>query len=72
MSELRERTTVLLVDDRTEHRVAMRKVLAPAYEVIEAADGNEALQMTEPNLHSWQSFFWMKIPGSTAWMYCGS
>lgn len=47
MSELRERTTVLLVDDRTEHRVAMRKVLAPAYEVIEAADGNEAPQMIE-------------------------
>lgn len=47
VSELRERTTVLLVDDCAEHRVALRKVLASAYEVIEAADGNEALQMTE-------------------------
>nr|WP_286167270.1 HD domain-containing phosphohydrolase [Clostridium sp. J1101437_171009_A5] len=44
---MRERTTVLLVDDCAEHRVALRKVLASAYEVIEAADGNEALQMTE-------------------------
>lgn len=47
MSAVQERQTILLVDDQNQDRVALRKLLSPDYEIVEAADGNEAIQMME-------------------------
>lgn len=44
---MQERGTILLVDDQSEDRVRLRQLLSPSYEIVEAADGNEGLQMME-------------------------
>ncbi len=44
---MQERRTVLIVAHRAEDRVTLRGFLNGAYQVVEAADGNEALQMAE-------------------------
>ena len=44
---MQERRTVLIVAHRAEDRVTLREFLNGAYQVVEAADGNEALQMAE-------------------------
>ena len=40
-----ERQTLLIVDDQEINRVILREALSKSYQIIEAADGNEALQM---------------------------
>lgn len=47
MNVLQDRQTVLVVDDQAHHRSTLRGLLGSAYQVIEAADGNEALQLIE-------------------------
>ena len=44
---MQERRTVLIVAHRAEDRISLRRILSGAYQVVEAADGNEALQMAE-------------------------
>lgn len=44
---MQERRTVLIVAHRAEDRITLRGFLNGAYQIVEAADGNEALQMAE-------------------------
>ncbi len=44
---MKERQTLLIVDDQELNRVILREALSQTYHIIEAADGNEALQMME-------------------------
>lgn len=43
------RHTVLVVDDNTEMRAYLRKLLQDKYSILEAADGREALKVLEDN-----------------------
>ena len=47
MNTVQERGTILLVDDQSEDRAQLRQLLSPEYEIVEAADGNEGIQMME-------------------------
>ena len=42
---MRERKMILIVDGRAEERLALQASLRSGYEIMEAADGNEALQI---------------------------
>ncbi len=47
MKTMLERDIVLLVDDQAKDRTQLRQLLSPSYEIVEAADGNEGIQMME-------------------------
>ena len=49
-AEAEDRTTVLIVDDNPEIRVYVRRHLAPAYRVVEAANGVEGLARARQTL----------------------
>ena len=44
---MQDRRTILIIDDRAEERLALQELLRSSYEIVEAADGNEGLQIME-------------------------